>query len=65
MPCAGAVSLLEFPLPRQTRPVALAVSFFSRREDFSCCGQCLCVLRGQKSPNTEVTETLRVLRVKS
>jgi hypothetical protein len=28
-------------------------------KDFSCCASRLCVLFGQESPNTEVTETLR------
>jgi hypothetical protein len=40
-------------------------NFFSRREDFSSSQQCLRVLRGQKSINTEVTEMLRVLCVKA
>ena len=46
-------------------PIALALSFFSRREDFSSCRHGLRVLRGQKSLNTEVTEMLRVLCVKA
>jgi hypothetical protein len=37
-------------------------NFFSRREDFSSCQQCL---RAQTSFNTEVTEMLRVLCVKA
>ena len=46
-------------------PVALVVSFLSRREDFSSCQQYPRVLRGQKSFNTEDTEMLRVLCVKA
>jgi hypothetical protein len=47
------------------RAVALVFISFSRREDFSCCAQCLRVPCGQKSSNTEVTERLSVLRVKA
>jgi hypothetical protein len=36
-----------------------------RREDFSPCQQCLCVLRIEKKLNAEVTEMLRVLGVKA
>ena len=39
--------------------------FLLRRKDFSSCHQRLRVLRGQKSPNTEVTEVLRVLSVQA
>jgi hypothetical protein len=49
----GILSVLQIP------------NFFSRREDFSSSQQCLRVLRGQKSINTEVTEMLRVLCVKA
>jgi hypothetical protein len=45
--------------------MTLAVSFFSRREDFSSCEQCFRVLRTPRSLNIEFTETLRVLRVKA
>ena len=44
---------------------ALAVSFLSRREDFSSSRCGLRVLSGKKRFNTEVTETLSVLRVKA
>jgi hypothetical protein len=38
---------------------------FARHEGFSLCQYCLCVLRVKRTLNTEVTEMLRVLRVKA
>ena len=46
------------------RSVVLAGAFFVRREDFCLFQWWLCVLSGQ-SLNTEFTEVLRALRVKT